>query len=278
MCALAPIGRLESAIDRPAFAAGAHASAKLSPIGVVVALPMAVVRPFRAVRAVPARVDPGALSAPSVDVDEDAAAALLARDPRNVIALVKAGEEVRAKFLLKEQLRAGEVARDELPALYVLKVQGESSRIGFFAVVRADSVDVDADAPAGRTDQLRGTGLGIEPVVVSYVDKKGRVARSLESETEREPDAAFELQGRPCELWAVDDDSATARVTALVEGQTLKVTSGASALSAQRSFFQASKGADDDAAAFALAFFVDEESPVDLVPVGVVLHALEGAL
>ncbi|MDP2343734.1 MAG: DUF1015 family protein [Deltaproteobacteria bacterium] len=245
---------------------------------------MAVVRPFRGVRAVPARVDPGALSAPSVDVDDDAAAALLARDPRNVIGLLKVGEEVRAKFLLKEQLRAGVVARDELPALYVLKVAGTSSddggaRIGFFAVVRADSVEVDgAPADAARGEQLRGTGVAIEPVVVSYVDKKGRVARSLESETEREPDAAFELQGRPCELWAVDDDSAAARVTALVEGQTLKVTSGARALSAQRSFSQGSKGNDDDAGAFALAFFVDEESPVDLVPVGVVLHSLEGTL
>lgn len=232
---------------------------------------MAVVRAFRGVRAVPGRVNPGALAA----VDVDAAV----RDPRNVVALL-GGEEARAKFLLKEQFRAGVVARDPLPALYVLKVQGETSRTGFFAVVRADSLDTDVVADPARTDRLRGTGVGIEPVVISYVDKKGRVARSLDSETEREPDASFDLDGKACELWAIDDDSAAARVTALVEGQALTITSGGAALAAQRALVNADENAEpnDDAAGYALAFFVDEESPVDVVPIGVVLHALEGSL
>lgn len=238
---------------------------------------MAVVRPFRGLRAVPARVDPGALCADRSGSgtgggDDDA---LLARDPRNVVGLLMSkGNEQRARFLISEQVRAGVIARDLLPALYVLKVQAsEGVRTGFFAVVRADSLEVKDDADAARTERLRGSGVAIEPVVVSYVDKKGRVARSLESETEREPDAAFELGGRPCELWAVDDDSAAARVTALVEGQSLTVTAGGSALSSQRALVN-----NDDAAGFALAFFVDEESPVELVPIGVVLHALQGSL
>ncbi len=256
---------------------------------------MAVVRPFRGLRPVPARVDPGALVAPGVNVDDATALALLARDPRNVIGLVR-GDPARARFLVVEQLRAGVVARDALPSLYVLKVQTTSkaasngdgdpaSRIGFFAVVRADSIDVDADADDNatvdddrddrddRAARLTAAGVAVEPVVISYVDKKGRVARSLESETEREPDASFEHAGQACELWAVDDDSAAARVTALVEGATLRVTIGGGLLARQRGLVD-----EDRAKGFALAFFVDDESPVEAVPVGVVLHSLAGAL
>ncbi len=240
---------------------------------------MAVVRPFRGVRPLQNRVDPGALVA-GRNVDDDAAAALLARDPRNVVGLLKA-RPARAKFLVQEQLRAGVVVRDALPSLYVLKVQGESVRMGFFAVVRADSIDASADEAdpfdAGRDTagaaRVKETGLAIEPCVIRYVDKKGRVARSLESETEREPDASFTFDGCACELWAVDDDSAAARVTALVEGADLTVDSGHNALARQRGLVN-----EDSAAGFSLAFFVDDEAPVDSVPLGVVLHALDGTL
>lgn len=234
---------------------------------------MAIVRPFRGLRAVPARVDPGALTASGVDVDDAEVAALITRDPRNVMALLKANAHSRARFLLQEQMRAGIVARDRLPALYVLKVQGEGGNTGFFAVVRADSLEVDAVADLERTEHLRLTAVGIEPVVVSYLDKNGRVARALQSETEREPDAAFAVAGKPCELWALDDDSVAARVTAVLEGQTLTATRGALAIAAQKSLVSG-----DDAIGYTLAFFVDGESPVELVPIGIVLHALDGSL
>ncbi len=234
---------------------------------------MAIVRPFRGARPVPARVDPTslALGKPVADVDDDVAAELLARDPRNAIGLLR-GSPARAAFLLKEQLRAGVVVRDVRPSLYVLKVQGAAPRLGFFAVVRADSVDVDGPIDPAAADRLQAMGVAVEPAVIRYSDQRGRVARSLESETEREPDAAFVIEGRPCELWAVDDDSAVARVTALIEAQSLRVAGNAPG-AAQRSLVH-----DDDARGFALAFFVDEESPVDLVPIGVVLHTLTGAL
>lgn len=237
----------------------------------VLAIAMAVVRPFRGLRPVPSRVDPGGFVA-GTDVDEEGAKALLARDPRNVVGLLRS-RPARARFLVQEQLRAGVVARDALPSLYVLKVQGaETSRMGFFAVVRADSMSGGDEDSAGAA-RLKETGLVVEPVVVRYVDKKGRVARSLESETEREPDATFSVDGKACELWAVDDDSAAARVTALVEGAALTVAAGENALARQRGMVE-----EDNARGFALAFFVDDEAPVERVPLGVVLHSLEGPL
>lgn len=238
---------------------------------------MAVVRAFRGVRPVPSRVDPGAVVA-AVGVDDEAAAALLAKDPRNVVGLLKA-RPARAKFLVQEQLRAGVAVRDALPSLYVLKVQGESVRTGFFAVVRADSIEAppdERDADSAGAARLKESGLAIEPCVIRYVDKKGRVARSLESETEREPDASFTFVGQSCELWAVDDDSAAARVTALVEGAALSVDAGHAALARQRDLVDGD--ADDSAKGYALAFFVDHEAPVVGVPLGVVLHSLEGTL
>lgn len=232
----------------------------------------AVVRPFRGLRPVPTRVDPGALVADGAGAGE---AAL--RDPRNVAALLSA-DASRARFLVAEQLRSGVMSRDRLPSLYVLKLQApEGPRTGFFAVVRADSVDVGdvgGDAvDAAALVRLKGFGVAIEPVVISYVDKKGRVARSLESETEREPDASFTWNQQACELWAVDDDSAAARVTALLEGAALTVKQGGSALARQRGLVS-----DDRASGFALAFFVDDEAPVARAPLGVVLHSIEGIL
>ena len=62
-------------------------------------------------------------------------------------------------------------------------------------------------------------------------------------------------------------------MTAVLEGQTLTATRGALAIAAQKSLVSG-----DDAIGYTLAFFVDGESPVELVPIGIVLHALDGSL
>jgi hypothetical protein len=221
---------------------------------------MALVRPFRGLRAVASRVDPAALLAP-VDIDDDAARALLAREPRNVVALAL-HPPARARFLVAEQLRAGVLVHDAVPALYVLKAQGGA--VGFFALVDAGSVAgvaADVDDDANDAD----AGYDVDAAVLRYADKKGRIARSLESETEREPDAAFAFGGTNYELWAVDDDSAAARVTTLLESADVDVAHGAARLARRRS------KASDDGAGFALAFFVDQEDTAAVPPRGCVL-------
>lgn len=220
---------------------------------------MALVRPFRGLRAVASRVDPAALLAP-VDIDDDAARALLAREPRNVVGLAL-HPPARARFFVAEQLRAGVLVHDAVPALYVLKAQGGA--VGFFALVDAGSVSGVADV--ADDDAREDAGYDVDAAVLRYADKKGRIARSLESETEREPDAAFEFGGTHYELWAVDDDSAAARVTTLLESADVEVAHGAAHLARRRA-----KGADDGAS-LALAFFVDQEDTAAVPPRGCVL-------
>jgi hypothetical protein len=256
---------------------------------------MAVLRPFRAWRAVPARIDPAAL-VPGGDEGS--------RDPRHLGAALRpgpapAGEEAatRGRFVLAELRRAGLLARDEAPALYVLRLTtGPVTRVGFFAALRVDSLtsvavagaavdgaDAGADAGAdgagdhGGEHDVFAAGVAGDAVVVAYADRKGRVTRTLDTETDRDPDATFLLGGTTGELWVVDEPTAAARVTALVEGAEPKVVGGAPLWRLRAQQARPAAGVDD-AAAFGLAFFVDDEHPLDEVPSGVVLLPLQGTL
>ena len=246
---------------------------------------MAAIRPFRALRARPSRVDPGAL------VVDDHAGASSPVDPRSLSRVLRSRNAegdaadvatTRARFQLAELQRAGLLARDELPALYALRVvDGEQSRTGFFAAVRIDSLVIDGDGGA-VDDAIVGGGVIGDAVIVGFSDKKGRVARSLETETDREPDATFRSGARSFEFWVLDEETAAARVTALVEGASPRVLGGASVLAAAAAAVRARAPAEaalpgaDAAGGFCLGFFVDDEAPILDVPAGVVLLPLSG--
>jgi hypothetical protein len=247
---------------------------------------MAAIQPFRALRAKPARIDPGALV-----VDDHATTAQSAADPRTLARVLRARNEpgdaadvatTRARFHLAELQRAGLLARDLLPALYALRVvDGDSSRTGFFAAVRVDALAGGAD-DVEVDDTLVAGGVTGDAVVVGFSDKKGRVARALETETEREPDVAFRSGARSFEMWVVDEETAAARVTALVEGANPRVLGGAvsawATVRARNAGTTTMSSGAEDAGAFCLAFFVDDEGPVIPVPAGVVLLPVSGAL
>jgi hypothetical protein len=250
---------------------------------------MAVIRPFRALRAVPTRIDPAALAIVGDDLD-----ALVAADPRSLARVLRpgaAGEDgavstMRARFLLGELLRAGLVARDATPALYVLRVfDGERARVGFFAAVGL-GVPAGADATAGElAPAVQASAFDADvagdAVIVGYTDKKGRVTRTLETETDRDPDIALRAHGRTWELWVVDEETAAARVTALVEQGGPRVLVGAGllqTLTARRGTTGHRADGEDVARDFGLGFFVDDETAIEAVPAGLVLLPLSGAL
>jgi hypothetical protein len=247
---------------------------------------MAAIRPFRALRAKTARIDAGALI---VDDEPMSATSPANADPRSLARVLRVRNApgdaadvatTRARFHLAELLRTGLLARDAMPALYALRVvDGESARTGFFAAARTDAL-TGADADADTDDTLVAGGVVGDAVVVGFSDKKGRVARALETETEREPDVSFRSGARSFELWVVDEENAAARVTALVESASPRVLGGAlAALANARARAASATGAGtDDASAFCLAFFVDDESPIAHVPAGVVLLPVQGAL
>jgi len=231
---------------------------------------MAVVRPFRAVRPDPARVDLGAIVADAA-FSRRAVADAVARDPRHLGQLLFAEEPRVVAFLVLDLLRAGVLVKDGAPSLTVVRVVGDAGeRTVFFGALRADSVDVVTDDAAAAADVA--LDVAAAPVVLAFADKKGRITRAMEAETEREPDAEFALDGVAVEVWIVDDDSAAARLASLVEGASLNVVAGAEALARSR------RRSTAEQPAWALACFVDEERAAGFVPVGVCLLPAHNAV
>ncbi len=250
---------------------------------------MAAIRPFRAWRADPTRLDPGALAFfahadNGAGGDDD-------DDPRTLRRALRAASEedgrddvvvTRARFHVAELMRAGLLRRDARPALYVLRhVDGEAVRVGFFAAVHLDGIVAEppvagADAsPDGRI--VAQAGVVGDAAVIGFTDKKGRVSRALETETDREPDVAFALGAHRLELWTIDDETSAERLTALVQAGEPRLRGGAGALATLRSTQPATRS-DEDAAAFGLGFFVDDEQRFTPPPTGVVLLPRAGAL
>lgn len=229
---------------------------------------MAVVRPFRAVRPDPARVDLGTIVADAA-LTRAGLVEALDRDPRHLGQLLFVDEPRATAFAVIDLLRAGVLVKDTAPSLTVVRVAGDDGeRTFFFGALRADSIDnavaVDVEVEGGAaavTDAV--IDIVAAPVVVAFTDKKGRIVRAMEAETEREPDAAFTVAGAAVEVWVVDDDSAAARLASLVEGASLSVVAGADELARHRA-----RGSTEQPA-WALGCFVDEELPVGFLPVGV---------
>ena len=216
---------------------------------------MAIVRPFRAVRPDPARVDPGTIVA-DASSSHDVVTAAVARDPRHLGQLLCNEAPREGAFVVLDLLRAGVLVRDRLPSLTVVRTAAEqASRTCCFAAVRADSLAVVVSASAVATNAVVA-----RPVMLAFVDKKGRVQRAMDAETEREPDAAFVVDGTDVEVWIVDDDSAAARLASLLEGAASAIV-----------------GADEVVAEseWLLGCFVDEEhidaQHLGFVPAGVCL-------
>jgi|GEM_PF-1626445 len=246
---------------------------------------MAVIRPFRAWRADPTRLDPGALAFFGHVADDGAV------DPRTLRRALRAGpgdnapDEVvatRARFHIAELMRVALLRRDAKPALYVLRhVDGDAVRVGFFAAVRLDAFVIEPPAPdvAARPDGRIVAEAGVvgDAAVLGFTDKKGRVSRALETETDREPDVAFARGAHRLELWAVDDETSAERLTALVQAGDPRVRGGAAALSTVRSI-QSANRAEEDAAAFGIGFFVDDEQDFTPPPSGIVLLPRAGPL
>jgi hypothetical protein len=216
---------------------------------------MAVVRPFRALRLDPARVDPGAIVADARNIENTS------RDPRHISTLVQA-TDTGALFALLDQARAGVWKSDVDPALTVIRIADDGGeRLVCFAAIRSDSHEglltstIDNRVP-----------VDVVPAQLAFSDRKGRVTRAMDAETDRAADATFQVGNTAIEVWVVDDDSAAARIAALLEGAELRVIqpAPASPLSEPRRWV--------------LACFVDEESAAGFVPVGVCALVGAGAL
>ena len=270
---------------------------------------MAVVRPFCALRPVADRIALDAFVC-AAGISAEEAKAAVGRDPRSSAQLVQPSTSTPAalRFQLAELLRARILVRDAQPSLTMVRVlagaNGEAERAWLFGALRADSVEMasktpaanEADAANDADDADRDVGavadpaadigdaevlpVDAAPVVCRYDDKKGRIARAVEAETEREPDASFAHAGRHVDVWIIDDESVTARITSLLEASSLEILSGAHRVAArqERARAHVEQGAETDARAFALACFVDDDQGTDDVLAGLALFPRQGTV
>lgn len=240
---------------------------------------MACIRPFRALRPDPSRVALEHLVAESTTTPDRVAAAR-AIDPRHLGQLLTtAGDDgLGVSFGIADLVRSGVLVRDALPSLTVVRLtRGEVEQTCLFAALRADAdAGVGADADAGVGADVAPAAppivdVAAMPAIVHFQDKKGRIVRAIEAELEREPDAAFTLAGNQVETWVLDDESAAARIAALLEGSALRLDDGSA------STWAAYRG-QPSAEPWALACFVDDEAEVISVPAGLCLLPLRGPL
>jgi hypothetical protein len=233
------------------------------------------VKPFRALRYAPTRVDLGAVLGGG-------------SDPRGVAWLLNEerapddgvdGPTRRACLRLAEWRRAGILHFDDQPALYALRTRaGDVASRGLFCAIGVEGAPAAADpARATRLEQL---GVSVEPVVAAFQDP--RVTRAFDTAIERDADASFRIGGDGFELWCVDDESTTARITGLLSQAALTIERGEASWSAHAAWWRKKSSATDDhrlhAGAFALAFLHSSDDPWANVPVGAVMAPLTGTL
>ncbi len=232
---------------------------------------MAVIRPFRALRPVPARVNLGRLVCDLLD-DDAAIVAAAVDEPRHLGRLLASdGDPAALDFGVVDLVRAGILERDAEPTVTVVRqTKDDTEHTALFAAVRADD---DGDFGGSDGASVARTNVVIAPVVVSFEDKKGRIARAIEAETEREPDAAFSFGGAAVEVWAVDDESASARIAALLEGAKLTLYNDA------KGAWKAARALDGSGVTpWALGCFIDSDDDLSHLPLGLVLLAQRGPL
>lgn len=258
---------------------------------------MMAVQPFRALRFRPNRIDMGvALAA----VRGASSYVPRAADPRHVEQLLHVralpgdgpgGEWRRARFRLAEWRRAGVVARDPLPSLYVVRAQegAGQARLGMFCALATRPGLWGEHAPeTSRVAALDGLGVALDPVVVAVDD--ARLRRALSHAADREADVTWHDGGSQLELWCVDDETTVARIVAQLGSVTPRAETGVGGYEAHARWAleRAPPTSDiqDDiveeagavAARFALAFVHVDESPWPRVPLGAAMLPLAGAL
>jgi hypothetical protein len=241
---------------------------------------MAAIRPSRFLRPDPARVALELLVCHD-DIDAAAASRAKARDPRHLGRLLFEASSA-VELAVVDMVRAGVLRRDALPSLTVVRQRGPTERTLIYAAVRGDtSFDVEATSHSN-------TSYAAGPSLLRFVDKKGKVARAVEVETEREPDAVLAISDTlpsadvmatglssrgsavNTEVWVVDDESATARISTLLEGAELSLLERSRA-----SWAQTLAGGP---AAWGLACFVGADDDGGPVPVGLNVLPLRGPL
>ncbi len=212
---------------------------------------MTVVRPFRAVRYDPERVDLTRVIVPPYDVIAgNERGSFFDRDPHNAIrfeltreveaeATTDYGEVRRA---LDEWLSSGVLVQDESPAFYVMRQRFQApdgrklERIGFFAELQLAAYDERVVLPhestlAGpkqdRLRLLRAARANLSSVFMLYEDREEEIAEWLASALEEAPiGTAVDDAGVEYTLARVTDPEAVSAIAGFLESRPVVIADG----------------------------------------------------
>lgn len=247
---------------------------------------MTTVRPFRALRYQPSKVDLGAVLAADAMGSSGASRA----DPRALPVLLDLGARDgdgagaaarRGRFRLAEWRRAGILARDTRPALYLARRrEGDGvARTGVFCALAARSGALGAHASDARhADILEALQVAVHPVVCAVDDTRAR--RILGDGVDRDADVTWREGEAQLDLWCLDDDTSIARMVAALELAPLRVVDGGERFEAHVRWQEARQpaaralGAPRAASGVALAFIHLEDQPWPRAPAGAVFLLL----
>ena len=270
----------------------AHATRGASGVGAGRAA-VVEIRPFRALRYDPGRVDPDAVIAPPYDVvDEAALQALLERSPYNVARVESAPGTAEERYheaarTLRRWREAGVLRRDARPSYYAYEQRSRvggaiSTRRGLFARLRLREPgegegpgrvlphEATMEGPrAERLALLEATGAHVSPIFGIFEDdERGSAAGALAEAAAGAPDfEGVDAVGDRHRLWVVRDDGLRAALERVLAASPVTIADGhhryATAL-AHRGRRRSAAGAgwsDDDPASFVLAALVPAGDP-----------------
>ena len=214
---------------------------------------MLEVRPFAAIRYDTSRLggDLSNVLAPPYDVlDDTDRAALLARDPKNIVAIdlphvppKSAGPPEayqRSALLLGQWLKEGVLARESGPAMYVYHQSFEHEgrkyiRKKFIARLRLASFSDGAILPHERTfggpkeDRLalmKATRCNLSPIFGLYSDPANKIAGAFSPHIGRKPDFHGNLEGIENQVWIVTDSAILERVASEMRDKKVYIADG----------------------------------------------------
>lgn len=214
---------------------------------------MPEIRPFRAIRYDFDRLggDVSKVIAPPYDVlDKQDKAALLARDPHNIVAVdlphIPPKEEgpqqayLDAQFTLDQWIQQGVLIREDSPALYLYHQTFEDggkqyTRRQFIAAMRLHAFEEGVVLPhektfggpkADRLALMKETRCNLSPVFGLFTDPAGEVTRAFAATAARKPDATGTLEGMHNELWIVRDAATIKRIGEILKAKHVYIADG----------------------------------------------------
>lgn len=264
------------------------------------------IRPFRGLRYDPERAgDIPDLVAPPYDIIFDEwREQLYARNPHNIIRLIKTKEEpgdtetsnkyTRAAGYIGTWMDAGILKRENRPSMYVradtYAVNGETkTRYGFVALMRVEEFgatvhphEMTLSGPKiDRLELVKATGANLSQIFSIFRDSEDEIQNLLLNAAKAAPDIDFiDEQGIRRRLWIVSDPGFASKLGALMKQRDIIIADGHHRYEtaiAYKSLMETRRTSDDEPFNYVTMYFSSGDAPgMTILPTHRKISGFEG--